>query len=478
MEPDARTLMLMFVILAAFSTLLLAALWWMHQQIKGLAIWAIGMGISVIGSILLFGRGIVPMFVSVFGGNTLLLVGVALIAVGNNIFAERSPPTRFLVFLVIGFSVPFFLLYDQPEAFGVRVGVSATALMVFSFLAGLPLLKIPTKTNPREAFVIYLVAGAFLFNAAINLFRVGAVVFGEPTPGLSMWEGNVTAWYYLWNCLFACCIASGFPVLVTERLSNQLRLRVSELDFARHVAESALTEQRNFLTMISHEFRTPLAIIDASSEVISCNLEPNDNNTESIEEISRIRRATRRLANLVEGCLADEWLASTSHISQKHRLDIREILENLAIEYDVTIEWRFERTPLVNSDSYLLPVAISSVIDNACKYAKSSKNVRIIVEMRENPNPVMLINVLDDGPGIDRADADRIFEKYYRAPKTLQKQGTGLGLYLARKIVELHHGTVKIGNAFDLENLPECLKNGTVFQIELPASFNEQPADT
>ena len=90
----------------------------------------------------------------------------------------------------------------------------------------------------------------------------------------------------------------------------------------------------------------------------------------------------------------------------------------------------------------------------------------------------MLINVLDDGPGIDVADADRIFEKYYRAPKTLQKQGTGLGLYLARKIVELHHGTVKIGNAFDLENLPECLKNGTVFQIELPASFNEQPADT
>ena len=108
--------------------------------------------------------------------------------------------------------------------------------------------------------------------------------------------------------------------MVTERLRDLLQDRLIKENVARCAAEAALQEQRNFLTMVSHEFRAPLGIMAASADLIACNLPADDK--ESAEELDRIHRASRRLGNLVEGCLADDWLESVSQSRRSGELNV------------------------------------------------------------------------------------------------------------------------------------------------------------
>lgn len=466
MALDARTLMLMVITFLAFSTLLLSVLWWMHHQIKGLSFWAIGMSILTAGCALVFLRNGIPLFVSVVIGNTLIAAGVAIIAVGSSLFVGKKPPVRLLVLLVFILFLLLFMTYNRDDLLRCRIIIAALSVGGFSLVAGLPLLQTRKVGKLRESLAVNLVMGAFSLNALVNFARAGTVAFSDTLSGVTLWSGNMTAMYYLWSSLFAGCIASGVPILVAERLSNLLRLQVREVESARNAAETALSEQRNFLAMISHEFRTPLSVIAASSEVIADNIHKRDE--ESADEIFRIRRSTRRLANLVEGCLSDEWLASTSQITRKTQVNPHDVLESLAVEYDVRLDWMLDKPVRINADAFLFPISLSSVIDNACKYAKSRDGVRIIGEASTIHSEMLLIYVLDDGPGIEAEDADRIFDKYYRGPNALQKPGTGLGLFLSSRIITLHDGTIDIANRNKMKNTPQFARAGAIVRIALP----------
>lgn len=466
MALDARTLMLMVITFLVFSALLLSVLWWMHHQIKGLSYWAIGMSILAAGCALVFLRNGIPLFVSVVIGNTLIAAGVATIAAGSSLFASKKPPVRLLVFLTFTLFLLLFLTHSRDDLLRGRIIISALSIGGFSFLAGLPLMQTRQGGKLRASLAVNLVMGAFFLNALVNFTRAGAVAFSDTLSGPTLWSGDITAMYYLWSSLFAGCIASGVPILVAERLSNLLRLQVREIESARNAAETALCEQRDFLAMISHEFRTPLSVIAASSEVIADNIDKRDE--ESADEISRIRRSTRRLANLVEGCLSDEWLASTSQITRKTQIDPHEVLESLAGEYDVRLDWMPDQPVRINADAFLFPISLSSVIDNACKYAKSRDGVRIMGELNTLHSEMLVIYVLDDGPGIADEDADRIFDKYYRGPNALQKPGTGLGLFLSSRIITLHDGTIDIANRNQMKNSPQFADTGAIVRIALP----------
>ncbi|CAO1661940.1 hypothetical protein NYA30BAC_01440 [Halomonas sp. NYA30] len=203
--------------------------------------------------------------------------------------------------------------------------------------------------------------------------------------------------------------------------------------------------------MVSHEFRTPLGIMAASADLIACNLPVDDQ--ESAEELDRIHRASRRLGNLVEGCLADDWLESVSQSRRSGELDVGAVLAELAKEYNVVLHGAEE--PLrVDADPYLLPIAFSALLDNACKYTATPEGVTL--SCRQEGRTVE-IAVRDDGPGIDPADVSRLFEKFYRARRTQHKPGAGLGLHLVQRIVALHEGSVKLDQT-----------HGTMFCVSLP----------
>lgn len=225
---------------------------------------------------------------------------------------------------------------------------------------------------------------------------------------------------------------------------------------ALSVQNVAMREQRNFLSMVSHEFRTPLGIISASTELLK--LEIPHEVLESREELEKIRRAQNRMVKLVDTCLSDDWLESASATRRSALLDLQELLGDCADFYpSVTLAFQEDSRPLVvDGDPTLLPVVFANLMDNAQKY--SAKSATIDVATRIDSNRV-IVDIMDRGIGIAEDDMTRIFEKYFRASAAHNKPGAGIGLHLVRRILALHNGDVEV------HARPG---GGTIFSVYLP----------
>ncbi|HAA45292.1 MAG TPA: hypothetical protein DCE28_07360 [Halomonas sp.] len=446
-ELDTRTLLAVLCMALALSSLALVLLYRLHRSLSGPRDWAIGMVAISVGVGLLYGRNVIPSFLSIAVANTLILVGHAFLVAGARRFLSRPVEWRWLAAIVGAFSLPIMIFYDAPDALGLRM-VSVSLGM--SFLALLGALAIAHE-NHFQPNARQVVAGLLALHGVINLARA---VQGVLEPVLTtdiMQVGPSMNTFFLWAILFFFGMTAGLSVMVTERLRDMLQDRLAEQNAARCAAEEALQEQRNFLTMVSHEFRTPLGIMAASADLIACNLPADDR--ESAEELDRIHRASRRLANLVEGCLADDWLESVAQSRRSGELDIGDVLTELASEYSVVLHGSAE--PIrVDADPYLLPIAFSALLDNACKYADTPESVTLLYCQK---GKTVEVAIRDDGPGVDPSEVSRLFEKFYRARRTQHKPGAGLGLHLVQRIVALHNGSVRLEQT-----------HGTVFCVTLP----------
>jgi signal transduction histidine kinase len=447
-ELDTRTLLAVLCMALALSSLALALLYRLHRSLPGPREWVIGMVAISIGVGLLYGRNIIPSFWTIAVANTLILVGHAFLVAGARYFLGQLAGWPWLTATVVAFSLPITLYHNAPEALGLRIISVSLGMSLLSFLGVWTILSDSRfrLLNAQQAVAVLL-----SLHGIINLARAAQSIL-QPILATDMMRlGPSTSTFFVWGILFFFGMTVGLAVMVTERLRDMLQERLIKENAARRAAEEALQEQRNFLTMVSHEFRTPLGIMAASADLIACNLPANDQ--ESAEELERIHRASRRLGNLVEGCLADDWLESVSQSRRSGELDVGSVLAELATEYNVVLQAPAE--PIwVDADPYLLPIAFSALLDNACKYAHTPKGVTL--SCRQQGNTVE-VAVSDDGPGIEPTEVPRLFEKFYRARRTQHKPGAGLGLHLVQRIITLHEGSIRLDQT-----------HGTEFRVSLP----------
>lgn len=202
-------------------------------------------------------------------------------------------------------------------------------------------------------------------------------------------------------------------------------------------------ELRNFLSMVSHEFRLPLSIIAASSQLLS--IFPKMEEIAQ-DEVGKISRAASRLADLIDVCLADERLDAGEGGMQLAETDIGAVVKDLCQEFNARTPGRIDMAPDTGAapivgDPALLRIAISNLLDNAIKYSPVASPVTVAVEPEDDG---LAIHVDDRGIGIDPDERERIFEKYFRSTKTDTVRGAGLGLHIVRRIAELHGGGVTI----------------------------------
>lgn len=445
---DIRTLLAVLCVILALSSLVLGLLYRLHPSLSGPREWTIGMASIAVGVGLLFARDVIPPFWSIAVANSLILAGHAFLVAGTRYFLGRPPGWLVLVSVAAVCGLPIMILYDVPEALGLRIGSISIGMSVLAFLGTWTIARGSRfRLNAR-----HVVAGLFALHGVINLMRM-LQGLSLPTSVTDMLRIDIsTSAFFVWAIMFFFSTTAGLSVMVTERLRDLLQDRLAEQNAARRAAEAALQEQRNFLTMVSHEFRTPLGIVAASVDLIACNLPAADG--ESAEEVDRIRRATRRLGNLVEGCLADDWMETMSQSRRSQALDVGDILADLASEYDVVLHVLAPKAVRVDADPYLLPVAFSALLDNACKYARTPGGVTLSYHQ---VGKTVEVAVRDDGPGVDPAEAPRLFEKFYRSHRTQHKPGAGLGLYLVQRIIALHDGGIRLDQA-----------RGTAFLVTLP----------
>ena len=230
---------------------------------------------------------------------------------------------------------------------------------------------------------------------------------------------------------------------ITRRkdLEHDLR-QTAELEAAAAERErSARRLQQQFVAMVSHEFRTPLAIIDGAAQ----NIEVSD--TRSVGRLQKIRAAVRRLLSMIDACLVDERVDGGAIVLRRESVvlggllrEAGDVIRAAAAGHTIMVE--LPEAPVVaRADRRLTEIAVNNLLENAVKY--SPPGTTVTVRLAPGPNGGAEVSVSDEGPGIPEPERARIFDKYYRAENTSGTAGAGLGLHLVRAIMGAHGGTVE-----------------------------------
>jgi signal transduction histidine kinase len=224
--------------------------------------------------------------------------------------------------------------------------------------------------------------------------------------------------------------------------------------------------QIDFVSSVSHEFRTPLAVIYSAGENLA------DGVAREEKQVSRygnlIKNEGKKLTAMVEQILEFAGANSGKKKYDFRELNVRDIIENALAECQALIDEKgfsvetdyAENLPPVKADANALSQAIQNLIGNSLKYSNGEKQIKISAR---NGGGRVKITVEDKGIGISPKDLKHIFEPFFRAKAVVDEQihGNGLGLSLVRETVEAHGGKISVESEVD---------KGSRFSIQLPVA--------
>lgn len=247
-----------------------------------------------------------------------------------------------------------------------------------------------------------------------------------------------------------------------ETLIRAVKERTEQLQTSLNQEKHLREQYVRFGSMISHEFRTPLSIIQSQASVMRKEYEHGID--QILKRLDAIGSATQRLKVMFDKWLHSDSLNETLEILDRQPLALSAWVQSLVQSHahlllNHALELRLNTpTKQVLADPYHLGLALSNLIDNAAKY--SPVDSTITIETRLKPGHVG-IAVTDKGPGIPTEVQHKVFAEFFRASTTSHVRGVGLGLSIVQRIVQAHGGHV---------TLLSTPGNGASFCIWLPAS--------
>lgn len=241
-----------------------------------------------------------------------------------------------------------------------------------------------------------------------------------------------------------------------RRAVDLVELRTSELAIAKKVAEDALKtelaskeQQLRFLEIISHQYRTPLAAIRSTVDSIGFSLSPSD--AENLHRLDRIRRGIARLVETIETAMMRSRIQGASfepepiEISwQEVALSVQKRLTDLfpSANIELIVDDVANRV-MIQVDLEMLQIAIVNLVENSVKFSRLSQNSLIKIRygiQSENA----FVCVYDNGIGIPENEINSVMDESIRATNAIFTEGTGIGLFLSRKIVRSFGGALTI----------------------------------
>ncbi|MCE5366462.1 sensor histidine kinase [Klebsiella oxytoca] len=252
--------------------------------------------------------------------------------------------------------------------------------------------------------------------------------------------------YSTWQYALIIHIVTVLIIAVLRvRAENRTLMRKQQLARELQIEREASFHQRQFMGMVAHEFRTPLAILEAALE----NLRLCPTVSTQSARFDRMQRATTRLVQLTDNCLADARLSSRDLHADRQNAELLPVIYIAATVVDLSLNHYLHvicegqtvgpqsPSPVLFIDSGLLCIAIANLLDNSVKYSASGE-IRIEIYRLQKG---FEIRIGDRGPGIAPEQVEHIFERYRRGEThTTTPAGTGLGLYVARQIIQAHGG--------------------------------------
>ena len=229
------------------------------------------------------------------------------------------------------------------------------------------------------------------------------------------------------------------------------------------IADEARDE---FITQVTHELRTPLTNIRLYAETA---IEDGEKDPQRRAQcLNVITQEAMRLERVVADMLSVAEIEAGTLELKNDDVQLSTLVEELQSDYnnqarekDITLELNLPpKLPTIRADRDKMALALRNVVDNAIKYTPQGGRVVVNVDVLDD---TLTVDVIDNGIGIDEPDIGRIFETFYRAQdaKVADVVGSGLGLALAREIIRLHGGDIRVESEID---------KGSMFSVTLPIS--------
>ncbi|TAE31183.1 MAG: PAS domain S-box protein [Candidatus Kapaibacterium sp.] len=278
------------------------------------------------------------------------------------------------------------------------------------------------------------------------------------------WSGKE---FYLYFTTVKFIMPNNDMFLITTAIDiTELRRAQEETRIALQREQELNKLKANFVTVVSHEFRTPMTVIYSSSEILQASaLKMVEEKRQKLH--FQIQRSVRRMTELLDEVVFIERSMKENIIAFLRPTDVYKlcneaIKETLVFDSnDHIIETEFLPDPaqmLVPADSVLLRSIISNLLSNALKFSSSRSTVKLRVEVADG---ALLLEVRDNGIGIPPENYAHVYDLFYRGNNVGVLQGTGMGLTIVKRSVDAHRGTIR----FESE-----LGQGTTFFIRLPTT--------
>ncbi len=473
---DLETILIVTLATACLQALVWIFAWRAWRHLYELKFLAAGFVAMAVGVLLMLLRGDQPADWAIIIPNTIIKLGLVLLAEGLARFLGQPRYSWIGISLLIAHVAAWSAIMTvDPGDVAARIHASTVFTVIVMSVMCLGLARDRTQPPLLRWATIAVLAEYMLASIVQSILEFGLPADFQSAPVLA----DRNAWYLLQGTLFLIALFACLLFMVSSRLSADLREKNDSLSrevqerrrlegrlSASLEAERALREEQvDLMRVVSHEFRTPLAVIRNATEMIG--LVGDRSPAAKRERLAGINEALDRLFALIDRFMADDRertyrpepirIGSVIAEVQRH-FEMRGCSDRLDVAaHDPDIAFR--------ADAEMMVTILINLVDNALKYSPKDYPVRIAARKERD---CLVVEVRDRGMGIPEGEMGKVGRRFFRASNAKAIMGTGLGIYSARRLLAYHGATL------DLE-AREDGGTAAVVRIPLPAEHDCQP---
>ncbi len=462
MKLDATTVIILTVINVSIMLMILLHTRLTRKTYSGFDVWVTGSAFWVAGSILSYiFRGVIgPFWVIVVGNSLMLTLPICFLDGINRFYAIPSRWWR-TPFNIMALAVAAALLYYftlVSESISARGVVISCSYILFFSRAALEPLHVPSA---RRHSMQWLLFAGIMPMVVVHILRVRFFVehpelhtFAEVVA-----KDTLLIIIMMMSGINAIIISYSYISLTGDRVEEELTASEQRMSAAYDAERESREMQDRFLDMISHEYRTPVAIIQTNLDILD--LKSTNKNAIILPELKKMHRAVVRLVELFETTRRREGFGKHSITPVLETIEVAPYLsEVFHFAGDLwgnrfVLRKQVGGSGSIRVDRNLFRTALLNLLDNAAKYSPPDSDVTLDIESGRQSLTIIVTNRTCAGLP---ADVSVLLNKYQRGGNSAGTSGTGVGLYLTSKIIEEHGGRITL----------EAISNDFLVTVRMP----------
>jgi len=363
----------------------------------------------------------------------------------------------------------FDLIWESGEAVGLPVGDEAveairSGVPISTLRRGLPLGSDRDTVNQKtfDAVDAWMPLSIAAGDSQVLLVHIVLDVSDILAAEISGTQSAITKWTLaVISSLLAVMSVVAFMgehlmSKKNDRLIFSERLVAKRLDEENRKLQRLDKAKNEFLSSVSHELKTPLAAVLAFTRILKGN-KKNNLDDSNLKSLTPIERNGWRLNALIDDLLDLSRIESKRIRLQKEAVNVQGMVEEVARSFEPTLAGRYQtltlnldkRVAWIDADRGRMIQVLTNIVSNAVKY--SAPGTEIVLTTLTSDHEVKM-SVIDHGRGMKVEDIEQLFSLFFRAPEAEQSStpGTGIGLYISKKIVELHKGEIEVESEYGI----------------------------